>query len=155
MKKYISLFLILILSICMLSACKHKATNLEEMIKTDEEFGNKINTFFEDSSLNANINITENTINLVIDIEEELNGIEVTKENKKILAKSFEDSFEEKDQEFAKVIKNLQDQSGLSDILIRISITYEDKEIWAITYNENGKYTPEDTENSTKEDKKD
>ena len=153
MKKYISLFLILILSISVLSACKHKAANLEEMIQTDEELSNKIDTIFEDSGLDADINITENTINIVIDIEKELEGIEVTKENKKLLIKSFEDSFEDKDQEFAKIITNLQDQSNLSDILIRISITYKNKEIWAITYNENGKYVPEDTEENKEETK--
>lgn len=153
MKKYLSIFLILILSITMLSACKHKASNLEEMVQTDEELSNKIDTIFEDSGLNANINITENTINIIIDIENELEGIEVTKENKKLLVKSFEDSFEAQEEQFAKIITNLQDQSGLSDILIRISITYKDKEIWAITYNEKGKYVPEDTEETTKENK--
>lgn len=153
MKKYLSIFLILILSITMLSACKHKASNLEEMIQTDEELSNKIDTVFEDSKLNANINITENTINIIINIENELEGIEVTKENKKLLVKSFEDSFEAQEEQFAKIITNLQDQSGLSDILIRISITYKDKEIWAITYNEKGKYVPEDTEENAKKDK--
>ena len=153
MKKYLSIFLILILSITMLSACKHKASNLEEMVQTDEELSNKIDTIFEDSGLNANINITENTINIIIDIENELEGIEVTKENKKLLVKSFEDSFEAQEEQFAKIITNLQDQSGLSDILIRISITYKDKEIWAITYNEKGKYVTEDTEETTKENK--
>ena len=74
-------------------------------------------------------------------------------ENKKLLVKSFEDSFEAQEEQFAKIITNLQDQSGLSDILIRISITYKDKEIWAITYNEKGKYVPEDTEETTKENK--
>ena len=43
MKKYLSIFLILILSISVLSACKHKASTLEEMTQTDEEINTKIN----------------------------------------------------------------------------------------------------------------
>jgi len=155
MKKYLSIFLILILSISVLSACKHRASTLEEMIQTDEEINTKINTMFEDSDMDATINVVDNTINISIAIEKELEGIEVTKENKKILVKSFEDSFEGKDQEFAKIITNLEDQSGLENILIRVAITYKDKELWAITYNNEGKYVPEDTEETTeKEDKK-
>lgn len=155
MKKYLSIFLILILSISVLSACKHRASTLEEMIQTDEEINTKINTMFEDSDMDATINVVDNTINISIAIEKELEGIEVTKENKKILVKSFEDSFEGKDQEFAKIITNLEDQSGLENILIRVAITYKDKELWAITYNKDGKYVPEDTEETTeKEDKK-
>lgn len=155
MKKYLSIFLILILSISVLSACKHKASTLEEMTQTDEEINTKINTMFEDSDMDATINVVDNTINISIAIEKELEGIEVTKENKKILVKSFEDSFKDKDQEFAKIITNLEDQSGLENILIRVAITYKDKELWAITYNKDGKYVPEDTEETTeKEDKK-
>ena len=154
MKKYLSLCLMVLLSFSVLSACTHKATTLEEMIKTDEELNSKIDTIFEDSGIDANINIVENTININIDIEKELEGIEVTKENKKLIVKSFEDSFEGKDQEFAAIIQNLEDQSRLKDILIRISITYKDKELWAITYNDQGKYTPEDTENTEDTEKK-
>ena len=153
MKKYISIFLILLLSISVLSACKHKASTLEEMAQSDEEIGSKITTMFEDSGLDAKTSIVDNTINIVINIENELEGIEVNKENKKLVVKSFEDTFEGKDQEFAKIITNLEDQSGLKDILIRVSITYKDKELWAITYNNSGKYVPEDAD-TTKDTKK-
>ena len=85
MKKYLSIFLILILSISVLSACKHKASTLEEMTQTDEEINTKINTMFEDSDMDATINVVDNTINISIAIEKELEGIEVTKENKKIV----------------------------------------------------------------------
>lgn len=153
MKKYISIFLILLLSISVLSACKHKASTLEEMAQSDEEIDSKITTMFEDSGLDAKTSIVDNTINIVINIENELEGIEVNKENKKLVIKSFEDTFEGKDQEFAKIITNLEDQSGLKDILIRVSITYKDKELWAITYNNSGKYAPEDAD-TTKDTKK-
>ena len=62
MKKYLSILLILILSISVLSACKHRASTLEEMIQTDEEINTKINTMFEDSDMDATINVVDNTI---------------------------------------------------------------------------------------------
>lgn len=130
---------IIICLVILLTACGEPQT-LEQSVESNADMKSRIEQMFDNTGLDASTSIKGNSINIAVKLDDSVKNFDLTKENKKILIGELDSNFKNKESEFSKALKAIEEETGVEGVTINIVVTHKDKEIWSIIYTKDGIY---------------
>lgn len=128
---------IIICLVILLTACGEPQT-LEQSVESNADMKSRIEQMFDNTGLDASTSIKGNNINIAVKLDDSVKNFDLTKENKKILIGELDSNFKNKESEFSKALKAIEEETGVEGVTINIVVTHKDEEIWSIIYTKDG-----------------